>query len=240
MAKQLEFRQLFDQETSTYTYLLFDGDTKEGILIDSVIEQVERDAKLVNELGVKLVYTLDTHVHADHITGASKLREKLGCKFVLGAGAGIECADHLVKDGEELEFSGHKIKALATPGHTDSCTSYVIEDKVFTGDTLFIRGCGRTDFQQGSPERLWDSVHNQLFSLPETTKVYPGHDYKGMMSSTIAEEKALNPRLGGSKTKAEFVELMNNLNLPYPKKIDASLPANLACGDVSSEAEATA
>ncbi|MDT8448344.1 MAG: MBL fold metallo-hydrolase [bacterium] len=240
MAKPLEFRQLFDEETSTFTYLLFDGATKEGILIDSVLEQVDRDVQLLKDLGVKLVYTLDTHVHADHITGAGKLREQLGCKFGLGKGAGLECADLLMADGETLEFSGHQVKALATPGHTDGCTSFLIDDMVFTGDALFIRGCGRTDFQQGSPERLWDSVKNQLFTLPDATKVYPGHDYKGMTMTTVAEEKALNPRLGGTKTKEEFVQIMNNLNLPYPKKLDASLPANLACGMVLKEAAASA
>ncbi|MDX2470383.1 MAG: MBL fold metallo-hydrolase [SAR324 cluster bacterium] len=230
MANPVQMRQLFDPETSTYSYLLFDDQTKEAILIDSVIEQHDRDLKLIKELGLTLLYLVETHVHADHITGADKLRSATGAKVVLGKAAGIECADILLENGKDLIFGAFSLKGLATPGHTAGCTSYLCEGMVFTGDALLIRGCGRTDFQQGSPEALYNSIHTQIFSLEDATVVYPGHDYKGVMSSTIGEEKTHNPRLGQSKPLNEFAKIMDNLNLPYPKKLDASLPANLICG----------
>ena len=228
--QELIFRQLFDRETSTYTYLLADPNTMEGVLIDSVKEQVERDVKLADELGIKLLYLLETHVHADHVTGAGEIRKRKKAKIVYGVAAKVSCADVEVKDGDKLTFGGIFIQVIATPGHTDGCSSYLIEDKVFTGDTLLIRGCGRTDFQQGSSANLWTSVKDKLFRLPETTAVYPAHDYKGVTATSIAEEKGFNPRLGEGKTEEEFRSIMESLNLPKPKRIDIAVPANMKCG----------
>lgn len=225
-----ELRQLFDQETWTHTYLLFDSETRTGIIIDPVKEKVNRDLSLLTELKVNLKYILETHVHADHITGADDLRQKTGAKVYYGENAGVNCADGTLSDGEELQFGNFKVKALSTPGHTSGCTSYLIDNMVFTGDALFIRGTGRTDFQEGSPDVLYRSINEKLFTLPDDTLVYPGHDYKGMWVSTIAEEKKNNPRVGGGKTLQEFVNIMNSLNLAHPKKIDIAVPANLKCG----------
>lgn len=228
--KNIIFKQLFDKDSSTYTYLLADTISKEGILIDPVREQYERDMELINELGIKLKYTLETHAHADHITAADQIRKETGAKAVAGKESGVDCADILVGEADTLEFGGLTIKVIATPGHTKGCISYFINGLVFTGDTLFIRGTGRTDFQGGSARDLFNSVTKRLFSLPDETVVYPGHDYKGRTASTIAEEKKFNPRLKSGITEDEFVELMNNLDLPYPKKIHEAVPANLKCG----------
>ena len=225
-----QFFQLFEHESSTYTYLLMDSESKEAIIIDPVSETFERDFRLIEELGAKLKYVLETHVHADHVTGAGKLREKTSCKVCVGSGAKISCADILLEDSQELSFGSFKIKALSTPGHTDGCTSYYCEGRVFTGDALLIRACGRTDFQQGSSARLYDSIHQKLFSLPEETIVYPAHDYKGVTSSSIGLEKKFNLRLGGGKTKEDFVKIMSELKLSPPKKIEIAVPANLLCG----------
>jgi len=227
-------RQLFDHETWTYTYLLGDEASGEAVLIDPVIDQLERDIKLLQELDLKLVYSLDTHAHADHITGSGLLRTRLGSKAVVGAHAGAECADLLVDDGSRLKFGSIALEVRATPGHTDGCVTYVTADHrhAFTGDALFIRGTGRTDFQQGSPERLYRSIHDKIFTLPDDTIIWPGHDYRGMTFTTVGEEKRHNPRVGDGRTEVEFVEIMNNLNLPAPKKIDIAVPANLHCGIV--------
>ena len=230
--KPMIFRQMFDYETWTYTYLLYDPQNMEGILIDSVLEQVDRDVKQIEELGVKLKYNLETHVHADHITGADGIRQKTGAAVVYGAGAKVPCSDINMNDGDELEFGRFTVKALSTPGHTDGCTSYYVEGMVFTGDAMLIRGCGRTDFQQGSSNSLYESVNQKLFTLPDETLVYPAHDYKGMQVSSIGEEKKYNPRLGGGKSKPDFIEIMDNLNLAKPKKIDVAVPANMKCGKV--------
>ena len=237
------FRQLYDNESSTYTYLLADETSREAILIDPVRELVDRDVQLIEELDLTLVYALDTHVHADHVTGAGLLREKTGCKTVVGAEAGAPCADLRLDDGSTLDVGVIRLKAHHTPGHTSGDMTYVVTDAAdpdappmaFTGDTLLIRGCGRTDFQQGDPRALFASVHEKLFALPEDTRVYPAHDYKGRTMSTIAEEKAHNPRLGGGKTLDEFVAIMEELNLSQPKKIDIAVPANLQCGNVEAD-----
>jgi len=224
------FYQLFEAESSTYTYLIADPKTKEAAIIDSVKETLERDYQLIKELDLKLKYIIETHIHADHITGASELRRLTGAKIVLSKGSHLACADLLLDDGQELFLGDKKIKAIMTPGHTDSCMSYLFEGRLFTGDALLIRGCGRTDFQQGSSEKLFESVRNKLFALPDTTIVYPAHDYKGKTSSSIYEEKKFNPRLAETKTKSDFVKIMAELKLAYPKKINEALPANMACG----------
>lgn len=224
------FKQLFDQETGTYSYLLADLNTKEAVLIDSVKEQAERDAKLIKELGLNLKYFLETHIHADHVTAVSELKKEFPQALsVVSAQGGAPCADILVKEGDTLQFGEHQIQVLETPGHTDSCVSYLLNDRVFTGDALLIRGCGRTDFQQGSPQRLYASVTQKLFKLPGETLVFPAHNYIGFTVSSIQEERDLNPRLA-NKTEAEFVTIMDNLNLPKPRRIDEAVPANLNCG----------
>ncbi|MCF6208862.1 MAG: MBL fold metallo-hydrolase, partial [Ghiorsea sp.] len=196
--------------------------------IDAVVEKVERDLKLIGELGLKLKYVVDTHVHADHVTGAGLLRERTGCKIGIAAIEQVACASLALKEGDVLSFGSNKLKVLETPGHTQGCLSFVTDGVVFTGDALFIRGCGRTDFQAGDASVLYASITEKLFALPDNTTVYPGHDYKGMMLSTIAEEKAHNPRV--SLGKVGFVDLMNNLNLPMPKRIHEAVPANMKCG----------
>lgn len=226
------FRQLFDPASSTYTYLLGDAETGQALLIDPVLEQVESYERLLESLSLKLVFTLETHVHADHVTAASNLRERFGSRSVVKANSGAVCADVSVEDGQVIELGAIKLEVRSTPGHTFGCVSYVMDDRVFTGDTLLIGGCGRTDFQQGSSHTLYQSVNQRLFTLPPDTLVYPGHDYKGRTVSTIGEERAINARLGGGKTEEEFVEIMANLKLAYPKQIDRALPANLACGRI--------
>lgn len=226
------FRQLFDQETWTYTYLIADPVTKEAALVDSVIEQVDRDAKLLRELGLTLKFCLETHVHADHITGAGKLREQTGCENIVPAKADVSCANREIHHGEILTIGNINIQAIATPGHTDSHMAYLVDGhRVLTGDALFIRGCGRTDFQSGDAATLYESVTEHLFTLPEDTLVYPAHDYRGHTVSTIGEEKQWNPRFVG-RSKPEFVGFMNNLDLPDPQKIMEAVPANQACGQV--------
>lgn len=224
------FRQLFDRETCTYTYLIADAKTKEAVLIDPVIELAERDAKLVGELGLDLKYVMNTHVHADHITGTGLLKKLVpGCQSLIAEVSGAT-ADVHVQHGENVKFGDLELEVRCTPGHTNGCVTYVSHQlkSAFTGDALLIRGCGRTDFQEGSADTLYDSVHGQILSLPEEYVVYPAHDYKGNTSSSVGEEKQFNPRL--TKSKEEFIEIMNNLGLPYPKKIDISLPPNKVCG----------
>ncbi len=223
------FRQLFDSESSTYTYLIADESTGEAALIDPVREQLERDLRLLRELGLTLCFALDTHVHADHITAAGDLRERTAAKTVSCVTGGADCASVHLGHGGELRVGGLLIKALATPGHTDDSLSFLCEDRVFTGDALLIRGCGRTDFQNGSPGQLYDSITQVLFALPDRTRVYPAHDYTGQSMSTIGEERRYNPRLAG-KSRDEFIALMNNLRLAPPKKLNVAVPANRACG----------
>lgn len=223
------FRQLFDSESFTYTYLLADESSGEAALIDPVREQIERDLRVLRELGLTLRYALDTHVHADHITAAGDLRERTGASTVSCVTGGADCASVHLGHGGELRIGGLLLRALATPGHTDDSLSFLVDDRVFTGDALLIRGCGRTDFQNGAPDQLYDSVTKVLFALPDATKVYPAHDYSGQTMTTIAEERRYNPRLAG-KSRDEFIALMNNLRLAPPKKLHVAVPANRACG----------
>jgi glyoxylase-like metal-dependent hydrolase (beta-lactamase superfamily II)/rhodanese-related sulfurtransferase len=233
MKKNMIFQQLFEPQSSTYTYLLADSNTKEAVLIDSVLETVDRDLNLIEELGLNLKYVIDTHVHADHVTGAGEIRNRTGAKTAVAKKANVPCVDVNLTDGDEIKFGEFIISVLETPGHTDSSLSFYTEGMVFTGDALLIRGCGRTDFQGGSSDKLYESVTGKLFNLPPETIVYPAHDYKGFTSSTIEAEMIYNPRLGRGKTKTQFAEIMANLNLAYPKMIDVALPANQTCGLVA-------
>ncbi|NOQ63465.1 MAG: MBL fold metallo-hydrolase, partial [Methyloprofundus sp.] len=218
------FKQLFEPDTCTYTYLLACEESKKAILIDTVASELEHYKDLLASLDLTLAYTLETHVHADHVTAASLLRDQLGSKSVVHRDAGAMCADLLVTDGIEFQVGEIAIKVLHTPGHTSGCVSYVVGERVFTGDSLLIDGCGRTDFQQGDSTTMYQSVTEKLFTLAADTLVYPGHDYKGRRVSCIAQEIALNSRLGQQKTVTEFVEIMQNLDLAYPKYIDQALP----------------
>lgn len=222
------FRQLFDPESSTYTYLLAARPGGEALLIDPVLERVPSYTQLIKELDLKLVIALDTHVHADHITGLGVLREQTQCTTAMGAEAKAECVNHHLREGETIKIDGVALTAWYTPGHTDNSYSFVMKDRVFTGDTLLIRGTGRTDFQNGDARAQYESL-GRLLKLPEDTRVYPAHDYKGWTVSTIGEEKRHNPRLQ-VKTAAEYVALMNNLKLPNPKLMDVAVPANMSCG----------
>ena len=232
------FRQLFDPVSSTYTYLLADGG--EAVLIDPVFEHAGRDAALLRELGLTLTATLETHVHADHVTGAWLLRQRCGSRILLSAQGGAAGADRLLHHGDTVHFGTRHLQARATPGHTNGCMTYVLDDlrMAFSGDALLIRGCGRTDFQQGSASQLYASVHEQIFSLPPGCLVYPGHDYRGLTVSSVAEERLYNPRLGGDSNVGDFTGYMRNLGLPHPKLIDLAVPANLHCGQPQS-AQAT-
>ena len=221
------FRQLFDHPSWSYSYLLASGG--EAVLIDSVYEQADRDVKLVSELGLTLRYVIDTHLHADHVTGASQLRERLGAKLVASGADGAPCNDVLVGEGDEIRFGDETLRVLSTPGHTAGCVSYFLADRVFTGDALLVRTCGRTDFQGGDAGTLYDSITGKLFALPDETLVYPAHDYLGHTATTIGEEKRVNLRVAGRDRDA-FIALMGSLNLAMPRKIDVALPANLACG----------
>jgi len=226
----LIFQQLYEKESSTFSYLLADADSLEGVIIDPVLETVDRDLKLIEELGIKLLFVLETHVHADHITGAAKISDATGAKIGLSKTAEAKGAHLLVQDGDEIKFGRQRLRAIATPGHTDSCMCYLLGDRLFTGDTLTIRGNGRTDFQQGSAVSLYKNIHEKLFTLPDDTRVFPAHDYKGFTSSTIGAEKKFNIRLGGGRTLKEFVQIMSELKLAQPQKIEIAVPANLKCG----------
>jgi sulfur dioxygenase len=213
----LVFRQLFDQQSSTYTYLLADPGAREAVLIDPVFEQAQRDAALVAELGLKLRWTIETHVHADHVTGAWLHKQRLGSRIAISKASGAEGADRYLAPGDRVEFGRRALEARATPGHTGGCLTYVLDDRsmAFTGDALLIRGCGRTDFQQGS-------------------LLYPAHDYRGLTASSVGEERMFNPRLGGQILEDDFAGYMSNLGLAHPKQMEVAVPANLKCGRVAS------
>jgi sulfur dioxygenase len=221
--------QLFDPASSTYTYLLFDEATRDAVIIDPVDEQLDRDLATLRQYGLKLVWTIETHAHADHITGSGLLAEHAGAKTAAPAGCGILTASRQLADGDVMQFGAETLRAIHTPGHTAGSMSYVWRDNVFTGDTLLIMGCGRTDFQSGSAKALFLSITQRLFTLPDATLVWPGHDYQGRSHSTIGLEKAGNPRIAG-KTEAEFIQIMDNLNLPRPRRMDEAVPANLSSG----------
>ncbi len=226
----LVFRQLFDPTSSTYTYLL--GDAGEAVLIDPVFENVRRDLALLRELGLRLTATLDTHVHADHVTAAWLLKVRSGSQIMLSEAAGAEDVDRPLRHGDRVGFGARHLAVRATPGHTRGCLTYVLDDQrmAFTGDSLLIRGCGRTDFQQGSAALLYRSVQEQILSLPADCLLYPGHDYRGLTVTSVAEEMRYNPRLGGDTDAADFAGYMHHLGLPHPKLMDIAVPANLRCG----------
>jgi len=226
------FEQLFHTESSTYTYLLADEESKKALFIDPVLDELDSYDELLESRGLKLAFTLETHVHADHITAGGLLRERYGSKTVVGRESHIPCADILASEGDSIALGGCELNVIETPGHTNTCISFVCRSEgwVFTGDTLLIDGCGRTDFQSGDSAVLFRSVREKLFTLPAQTRVYPAHDYEGRTMTTIADEKATNQRLGGERTLEEFVSIMNNLDLPEPKSINEAVPANQRCG----------
>ena len=223
------FRQLFDSTSGTYTYLLASRRGGEALIIDPVLERVERYLQLVRELDLRLVKAVDTHLHADHITGLGALRDRTHCITVMGEHTQADVVSMRVAEGDRIDIEGVRLDVLYTPGHTDDSYSYLLGDRVFTGDTLLIRGTGRTDFQNGDPRAQYDSIFNKLMKLPDETLVYPAHDYKGETVSTIGEEKSFNPRLK-VKSIDEYVDLMNSLNLPNPKMMDVAVPANIHVG----------
>ena len=230
------FRQLFEPQASAYTYLIACETSGEAALIDPVLETVDRDLQLLTELGLSLRFTIETHIHADHVTGASRLREHTSCKCAVPERSEAEHADIAVREGQPIRIGELELQPIYTPGHTDDHHSYYLEGpdvgRAFTGDALLIDGCGRTDFQNGDAATLYGSVHEKLFTLPGDTLVYPGHDYQQRHVSTVAQECERNPRLGSGKTLEEFVAIMAALNLPRPKKMDVAVPANRACGQV--------
>lgn len=223
------FRQLFDSVSSTYTYLLASRKGGEALIIDPVLEKVDRYVQLLQDLDLRLIKAVDTHVHADHITGLGALRDKTHCITVMGEQSGVDVVSMRVADGDKIDIEGLSLDVLYTPGHTDDSYSFILPDRVFTGDTLLIRGTGRTDFQNGDPRAQYESIFGRLLKLPDQTLIFPAHDYKGDTVSTIGEEKACNPRLQ-VKSVDQYVDLMNNLHLPNPKMMDVAVPANLHMG----------
>lgn len=229
------FKQLIESDSSTYTYLLACENTHQALLIDPVLETVERDLQVLRDLGLTLAATLETHIHADHLTGAKRLRERTGSSIVCPAMLDLPCADTGVAEGQPFMLGDIVLEPLFTPGHTDHHHAYLLQGNVqkllFSGDALLIDACGRTDFQSGSAAELYNSIHNKIFSLPAETLIYPAHDYEGRHVSSVAQERARNPRLGRGRSKEDFVALMEGLDLPYPRKIDFAVPGNEACGE---------
>ncbi|XP_064595537.1 persulfide dioxygenase ETHE1, mitochondrial-like [Liolophura sinensis] len=229
-SKEYLFRQLFDFKSYTYTYLLADSASREAILIDPVLELVDRDVQIVKDLQLNLIYAVNTHVHADHVTGSGEIKRRLPkCQSVIAEVSGAK-SDKKINDGDHIKFGQFQIECRSTPGHTNGCMTYVWHEKgmAFTGDALLVRGCGRTDFQQGNAGTLYDSVHSKIFTLPDNFVLFPAHDYTGQTMTTVEEEKRCNLRL--RRKREEFIRVMGELNLPYPKQIDRALPANMACG----------
>ena len=226
------FHQLFDTESSTFTYIVGDEETHDGVIIDPVLGQEARDLGVARSEGLRLAWILDTHVHADHVTGANALKAQTGATTAVGEACGTVGYDHAIVDGEVIAFGSETLKAISTPGHTPGSTSFVWSDRVFTGDTLLIGGCGRTDFQDGDARALYRSITRRLFALPEATLVFPGHDYKGRTQSSIGEEKSCNARVAG-RTEDDFVQLMASLGLARPKKIDEAVPLNKSAGPLA-------
>jgi len=234
----LIFRQLFDPQSSTYTYLLADERSRQAVLIDPVFEQARRDTALLRELDLTLTTVLETHVHADHVTGAWLLRQQHGSTIALSSDSGAAGADRYLAHGDRVDFGERWLEVRATPCHTRGCVSYVLDDETmaFTGDCLLIRGSGRTDFQEGDPRTMYRSVKSQLLSLPPGCLLYPAHDYRGLTVTSVAEERRFNPRLGGDIGEKDFVGYMSNLGLPHPKLMDIAVPANLRCGRPETDA----
>lgn len=233
------FRQFFEPQSSTYTYLLASGAGREALIIDPVKEKLADYIKAVNELDLKLVRAIDTHTHADHVTALGDLRDATQCTTIMGEFTQAACVDETLRDGDIINVDGTRLSAVYTPGHTDESFSFILNperpEAVFTGDLLLIRGTGRTDFQNGDPAKSYDSITGRIFTLPDSTTVYPAHDYKGWTASSVGEEKRYNPRLAG-KSRQEYIDIMNNLNLPDPKQMDVAVPANLSCGQVNPSA----
>lgn len=233
------FRQLYEPDSSTYTYLLSCPETGETALIDPVLDTVDRDLEVLRAMGLRLTTTLDTHIHADHLTGARRLKSLAESRIAAPAMVGLPCADVGVREGQPFRVGTIELHPLYTPGHTDHHHAFLIDDgthrMLFTGDALLIDGCGRTDFQSGDAETLYRSIQEKFFALPGETLVYPCHDYSGRRVSSIAQEKDRNPRLGGNKSLEEFLEIMANLNLPYPRKIAFAVPGNERCGECPPE-----
>jgi sulfur dioxygenase len=225
-----DFIQLFEPESSTFTYVLVDRKTRETVIIDPVAEMLERDLKLIKTLELNPIWLLETHIHADHVTSAGPLRLETGAKIALSSKANIKEIDRPLSDGDVISFGTNELVVWETPGHTSTCLSFVMADRIFTGDALLIRATGRTDFQEGDSNKLFESIHKKIFTLPDHITVYPAHNYQGIHSTTIGWEKAYNPRVGEGKSVEEFDEIMKALNLPYPKKIDLALPGNLKLG----------
>jgi sulfur dioxygenase len=223
------FKQMFDTESSTLTYFIVDESSREAVLIDPVASHIEDYIAMINQLSLQLKYSLETHVHADHITASGMLRERLSIKTGVSELCGATTADMQLNDGDVLQFGAQQLRVIATPGHTAGSVSFLWNERIFTGDALLINGCGRTDFQGGDAGMLYESITKKILNLPDETLIYPAHDYNGRRVSCVAQEKAINPRLAG-KTRDEFTEIMNNLNLPKPKLIDVAVLANRMCG----------
>ena len=232
MTKSIIFKQLFDQTSSSFSYLLADPDSREALFIDTVYERHERDLALVRELELRLLACLETHCHADHVTGAWLMKHITGCQIMASESSNIEMLDRGLDQGSRVQFGAHVLTVMETPGHTDGCISFLLEEEsmVFTGDSLLIRGCGRTDFQQGSAQKLFHSIKDRLFALPDECIVYPAHDYSGRTASSIGEEKKLNPRIGGEANENDFVGYMDNIQLPHPMQLEIAVPANIKAG----------